>query len=252
MFNEDIATIITPLIKPASIVELRQAPTPEQLSTLSSHFGGKPYAEVDESWPVCPQCKRPLSFICQINMSDCKHETIPWIGLFTFFYCWECYPLEDNRDLPGQWLVRLYPSPQAEKAVSIEPQQVGEIAQTIPCSVVMKATKSLPDWDGIVVWCSEAEKLSVKADLDEPWKPYLSTVEQLIGEAGYVTMVGGYPYWVQYDATPKCSQCGERMELLAQIDSENVAGIMWGDAGLVYLFVCPRHPFEIRFETQCF
>ena len=183
-------------------------------------------------------------------MSDCKHEAIPGIGLFTFFYCWECFPQEDGGELAGQWLVRLYPDPQDRKATLIEPSQPGEPVQTTPCAVTMQPTHSLPDWDGIAVWCPEAADLSAQADPDEPWQSYLSTAEHLVGEADYATMVGGYPRWVQADATPTCPRCGRWMELLVQIDSERAAGITWGDAGLVYLFVCPDHLSQIRFEMQ--
>jgi hypothetical protein len=254
MYNEDIATLlaplITPLIQDATIVE------PQRVAAVGhgagSRFGGRPYAEAGDSWLVCGACGRPLTFICQIRMADCAHHPIPGIGLFTFYYCWECFPQEGGAETAGQWIVRLYGDPQEGKAVSIEPPQPGAPVQTIPCGVTMQPTRSLPDWDGIAVWCPEAADLSAQADADEPWQPYLSTAEQLVGEADYATMVGGYPHWVQSDATPICPGCGQRMELLAQIDSERAAGITWGDAGLVYLFVCPEHLSEIRFEMQSF
>jgi hypothetical protein len=184
-------------------------------------------------------------------MSDCSHRPIPGIGLFAFFYCWECFPQEDGSEPAGAWVVRLYPDPQDRKAISLEPPSE-EPVQTTPCAVTMQLCRSLPDWDGIAVWCPEAADLSAQAAPGEPWQPYLSTAEQLVGEAGYTTMIGGYPLWVQSEATPDCPLCGQRMELLAQIDSERAAGIMWGDSGLVYLFVCPDHLSEIRFEMQCF
>ncbi len=250
MYNEDIARLITPLIQAASAVELRRVASAEH--GVGSRFGGRPYAEAGESWPICGTCARPLSFICQIHMSDCTHRPIPGIGLFTFFYCWECFPQEDGGELAGQWLVRCYTDPQHRKATLIEPPQPGEPVQTTPCAITMQATRSLPDWDGIAVWCPEAADLSAQANPDESWQPYLSTAEQLVGEADYASMVGGYPHWVQSDATPTCPRCGQRMKLLAQIDSERAAGITWGDSGLVYLFVCPNHLSQMRFETQCF
>ena len=49
----------------------------------------------------------------------------------------------------------------------------------------------------------------------------------------------------------ECPRCDQLMEMFAQIDSEEEAGLMWGDVGCIYLFCCRRHPGEVRLELQC-
>ena len=80
----------------------------------------------------------------------------------------------------------------------------------------------------------------------------MASVETLGGLTDYATIVGGYPHWVQGEATPGCDVCKSGMRLLAQIDTEDEADIIWGDVGCVYIFYCPEHPRETRMELQCF
>jgi uncharacterized protein (DUF983 family) len=42
---------------------------------------------------------------------------------------------------------------------------------------------------------------------------------------------------LQWDETPTCRECGERMTFYGQLDSINDA-IVLADVGLVYVFVC--------------
>ena len=69
---------------------------------------------------------------------------------------------------------------------------------------------------------------------------------------GSRTKLGGEPTWIQGDATPECSECGEPMYFVAQIDSvehrsEHNAlmkeppkhiDFMFGDVGMIYVFYC--------------
>lgn len=56
-------------------------------------------------------------------------------------------------------------------------------------------------------------------------------------EVGQRHQLGGEPEWLQGDATPVCSECGEKMTFYGQLDSIN-DDIVLADAGLVYVFVC--------------
>jgi uncharacterized protein YwqG len=50
--------------------------------------------------------------------------------------------------------------------------------------------------------------------------------------------VGGYPHFYNGEFLSTCTNCGERMTHVAQIDSEKEY-INWLDAGVAYIFVCP-------------
>jgi len=80
---------LTPIVKEVTILELDDSTAPKH---TSSYFGGNPYAEEGDIWPICPTCEKALDFICQMNFKDCEHESRPKIGLFSFFYCYECHP----------------------------------------------------------------------------------------------------------------------------------------------------------------
>jgi hypothetical protein len=72
---------------------------------------------------------------------------------------------------------------------------------------------------------------------------------------GERSKLGGKPDWLQYDATPNCESCRDRMTFVAQIDSiemytkQNPHAIdsirhrskqqyMFGDVGMLYVFYC--------------
>lgn len=54
--------------------------------------------------------------------------------------------------------------------------------------------------------------------------------------------------WVQGEDTPVKEAVP--MKLLFQIDSEDNAGIMWGDVGLIYVFY-DENSERIEFTLQC-
>jgi hypothetical protein len=126
-------------------------------------------------------------------------------------------------------------------------------SRTKPCAANLELVQSVPDWDDINDIAPQLAQLSAAADESEPWSAYQSAVEELLGEEpNFRTQIGGYPHWVQGAATPDCKICNKPMRLLAQIDSEEDAGIMWGDSGSVYLFECAAHPDQIEMRLQCF
>jgi uncharacterized protein YwqG len=69
---------------------------------------------------------------------------------------------------------------------------------------------------------------------------------------GTRTKLGGVPTWIQGDETPECSECGESMDFVAQIDSvehrnehnpvmeepPKHVDFMFGDVGMIYVFYC--------------
>jgi uncharacterized protein YwqG len=107
----------------------------------------------------------------------------------------------------------------------------------------------LPDWEGINLYCNNALKLSCVLNEDRPWDNYNQIATKLIGEQDYQSQLGGYPKWVQGESTPIDDE-GNPMKLLFQIDSEDNAGLMWGDVGLIYVFY-DKKTEKIEFTLQC-
>lgn len=240
--TSDLEKLVAPLIRKATKLEVLPTSTPPENSQLKSHFGGQPYFEKGEMWPTSKKGKN-LDFIFQVfNSADIQLPKT--IALIQFYYDWDEFPWESEND---GWLVKIYSSVQNEKLESIP--KPGELEKSRYCEIIFKPTDTLPDWEGIDLHCNDASKLSCVLNEDEPWESYQQIVSKLIGEQGYQSQLGGYPKWVQGESTPLDSE-GNPMRLLFQIDSEDNAGLMWGDVGLVYVFYDEKSE-RIYFTLQC-
>ena len=63
---------------------------------------------------------------------------------------------------------------------------------------------------------------------------------------------GGYPAWEQapeYPAWPDCT--GPMAELVAQLESNGIAGVQCGDLGTAYVLRCPNHSECVDVIWQC-
>lgn len=249
MNNLSITLIVKPTIKPAFVLEPQVIPAGTVTPITISHFGGRPYAELGENWPICPDCELPLTFICQVNLNEVAPNLFPGIGLFTFFFCWDCFPNGDEGETEDLWVVKFYPHPESSRAMRLKATPRNQ-EPVKPCSFISKSVLTAPDWEGMFVWCPEAVDEANKINSDEPWVAYDQALEELGCFNEIATQVGGYPHWLQAEDTPRCPQSDAPLVLMAQIDSERKAGVTWGDGGSAYLFICPEHPGEVRLRVQ--
>lgn len=245
----DLRSRLPELKKPSILFRPRDAATGE-VDPVGSRFGGSPYAEEEEEWPECLDCGRPLDFVCQLNLSACAPEAIPGVDLITFFYCWHTFDWSsDDRD---SWSVRLYEDPSHEKAVPLDrPEADPDVYVTRPCALEPQRIDTLPGHDDLCEWFPEFEALNKVLNPEEPWAPYRRLVEQTVGDAfPQGTRTGGWPGRIQGGTLPM-AESGRPMHLLAQIDSEDKAGIMWGDCGFLYLFIDPDDHRCIELLVEC-
>lgn len=238
----DLENLVKPLIRQTTKLEVQPASRPPENSQLESHFGGHPYFEKGEEWPKGKNGKH-LDFIFQVFNSP-ELELPKSIELVQFFYDWEKFPWDTN---DNGWLVKKYKQVEKGKAEFIAKPE--EIEKSKFCKIEFKPTQTLPDWEGIDLFGNDASKLSCVLNEDEPWDSYDQIVTKLIGEQDYQSQLGGYPKWVQGESTPRDNE-GKPMKLLFQIDSEDNAGIMWGDVGLIYVFYDEKSE-RIEFNLQC-
>jgi len=242
MSKEELAIILKPLIKKAKLFKPK-ADSGASLASIESKFGGAPYAELNDFWPSCSSCNKELTFINQIHNKDDRQ-------LLVFYYCNECFPWGLGDEERGQWLIKLYKEPSPEKITSISRSSDDEFAP-IPCKVIASSVEVLPDWEGLDSVSEIAGNLCCKINDDSPWEEYDEAVARSGCLNEYATLIGGYPRFVQGEASPTCPKCDTDMIFYAQIDSEDEPSIMWGDIGLVYLFHCPEHKNEFQIELQC-
>lgn len=239
---EDLEKLIVPLIRAATKIEVQSASMPPKNAHLLSHFGGQPYFEKGEKWPMT-RSGRNMQFIFQVFNEE-GLELPQEIKLIQFFYDWEEFPWDTTDD---GWLVKIYKELDVKNIVNIP--RPAELDESKYCAIKFKPIKALPDWEGIDAACDKASAVSCALNSEEPWDAYENAVKRLVGEEDYLSQLGGYPKWVQGESTPK-NKNGEHMKLLFQIDSEENAELMWGDVGLVYVFYDEKSG-ETAFNLQC-
>ncbi len=238
----DLENLLKPLIRQTTKLDIQPASRLPENSQFESHFGGHPFFEIDEQWPKSRNGKY-LDFVFQLFNSS-ELELPKNIHLIQFFYDWEKFPWDTKDD---GWLVKIYDKVDKEKVQFIA--KPNELEKSKFCKIEFRPTQTLPDWEGINLYGSNASKLSCVLNEDEPWDSYDKVVTKLIGEQDYQSQLGGYPKWLQGDATPRNTE-GNPMQLLFQIDSEDNAGLMWGDVGLVYVFYDKKRE-SIELALQC-
>jgi uncharacterized protein YwqG len=239
---KEIEELVLPILRKATKIEVQNPVTPPSDSQLLSHFGGQPYFEEGGKW-FKSESGRYMEFIFQIFNSD--ELVLPKsIKLVQFFYDLEEFPWDTKDD---GWYIKIYETLNVNKLKKI-PKPV-ELEESKYCEMAFKSVESLPDWEGIHLYENRTVKIACALNDDEPWEAYDKVVEKLIGEQDYQSQLGGYPRWVQGESTPKNSN-GDYMKLLFQIDSEDNAGLMWGDVGLVYAFY-DEETKRIEFSLQC-
>lgn len=213
-------------------------------SQFISHFGGIPYFEKEETWPVNPKTENPLDFIFQI-VNNGGIEMPAEIKVLQFFYDWDEQPWNSNE---GGWLVKTYSAISKENAVTVEKPL--ELPDSSFCTIQFRPGKSLPDWETIFDIDPSIAEIATQMDSEEPWLPYDSMAIEITSDYENNSWVGGYAAWKQGEATPK--ENGVRFELLAQIESEERAGLVWGDSGSIYLFYNPENVRDIKFCMQSY
>ena len=210
----------------------------------NSRLGGVP--DLATPWPHYE--RRPLSCIAQLDLAELRAaggpEWLPDDGRLMFFYELEHGSWGLAAQDAGSSVV-IYevgdPKPAAE------PTDLDEDAKFPAYPVKFSPATSLPseerlelDWRGM----TKAENLAVEAAIEalQPSEP--------------VHQVGGFPRPVQADEMEEqCQQVTQGLDregatlktderisstdwrLLLQVDTDNDAGMMWGDTGMLYFWI---------------
>ena len=172
---------------------------------FQSHIGSSPYFEEGEEWPTNSH-GTPLDFIIQIARKDAP--LIPeWIDLLQFYILWgDDSPYESGDEC---WVIKAYPHIETRKAKIIEkPKKLRKKKGwpnpwPKPCKPSFEPIQSLPSAsdEEASYFTDIIEKMSGKyVGLDD----YEKLESAVIGKdfLDYITQVGGYPQWMQYDEIP--------------------------------------------------
>ncbi len=228
------------VMKPAWLLKCSEADT---VSRFQTHIGGiTPFAPVEDGWPMCDKCGKPLEFIWQIDFADFKGiGAFASQGLFQFFYCWDCFAWPPHEEYG--YACRWYPDFSAHRMRNVAqidtPPQIAESVRSFgPFCVDIVPFLSVPGKSSPENPISKSAQNEMVSEEDgRLWAVY-SFTEGFYLESELISRIGGYPPWIQYeDDTPHCPVCDARAEFVGAIGSADT-GLIWGDSGYWYFFAC--------------
>lgn len=231
-----------------------------------SRIGGLPSLPENVPWPEWEGA--PLAFLCQIDLSEVPRDHdrtgLPPSGMLFFFYdqqqsTWGFDPLDR-----GSWQVIYTVSAKEDGAVRTAPAGLDEdhLYQERPLAFTRVA--SYPDWAD--------ERVAALNLSDEQFDQYIDLCISVY-ESDAAHQLLGYPFPIQSDAMDLECQlvsnglyCGDpsgyshpsakslepgRADwlLLLQLDSDDEAGMEWGDDGMLYFWIKRGDLEEARFEN---
>lgn len=179
----------------------------------ATHFGLVPLAGVDEKWPTARDGTL-LRFVCQLNIADAPFTPacLADIKLLTFFVHPEEGLLAEENNI--NWSVRAYRTLQRLAPLAV-PSGCG-LPVGFECA--WSQVSDYPKYDD--------PDLIVPEGFDNS-EIHLENVHRTkIG--GYASNIQSEPWW-GYRAHPSGPM------YCLQIDSEEKAGLVWGDGGTVYI-----------------
>jgi len=223
-----------------------------------SHYGGIPYAEVNDVWPVLESgSSLPADFLIQVVLDDSFPS--PWANRLVVVF--------NQHDVDQT--VRCYQSPSVDQFVVMKggaaPQRPWRLRSIrIPRAPVAEnpvavatepADGGLLDYDPVVLLRSVPD-LHTKLSQHTTHPADLLAALLAPNHCGYgfelsdIVQTGGTPVWLHEGIEGiVCDQCGRSMRFLFQFGDLN-GGNLLGDSGVCYVFGCDAHPDQPRGIVQ--
>lgn len=214
----------------------------EDAAPDASKFSGAPALPQGEEWPRCPNCGAPMQLFVQLNARDLPAAAAERLagGILQLFYCTTSDPLCEV-DCEG-W------SPRGTSTLVrlLAPAEL-DAARAVPVPPGMFPPKRIAAW-------SLVEDYPIAEELEEMGVRLTNAEADLLYGSG-VPRTGdkllGWPAWVRSVEYPECPDCGGRMEMVFQLDSEDNVPYMFGDVGTGHVTQCPHHPRRLAFGWAC-
>ena len=228
-----------------------------------TRFGGAPLLPPRFEWPSYE--RRPLDFLLQVDLAELRRfecaPTLPPTGLLTFFYDIEGQPWGyDPAERDGSRVVLVDDGP----LVETRPPRRTPLS---PAGLRFWASSTLP-----AVGSRAYDRLELDAEVPDAYVDFALDFER----QGYPTRSGlhrllGHSANIQGDMQLEAQlvshglYCGDDRgyldpraaaldagaddwTLLLQLDSEDAAGMMWGDTGMLYFWIRRADLADRRFD----
>jgi len=237
------------------------------LSTSSggqrSRIGGLPALPEDSSWPEWNG--KPLAFLCQIDLSEipdaCDRQGLPASGMLYFFYNQEQETWGFDPKDEGSWRVVYAPAP--GEAPRTAPAGLAEEYIYKERPVALTPVETYPDW--------QDDRIGSLHLTDKQFDQYTEVCADVFGKShahhlfGHPSPVQGNDMDLQCQLVSQGLYCGDSSGyqsprakeieagradwiLLFQLDSDDDAGMMWGDCGMLYFWIRKQDLKECRFD----
>jgi uncharacterized protein YwqG len=179
----------------------------------ASNFGMAPLGSPGEKWPTWDS--KPLLFVCQMNLTTAPAvpPRLADIQLITFFVNPEFGILsEDNGK---DWRLRAYKSLEGLARIPA-PSDAPKVKKGFECR--WEECEDHPNYDD--------SELVVPAGSRRPRTELENVARTKVG--GYASTIQSEPWWGSKPHPSEPKYC-------LQINSEEKAGLVWGDGGTIYL-----------------
>jgi hypothetical protein len=206
----------------------------------ASHLGSGPDLPDDLDWPR--RDGRPLAFLAQIDLADVARvlpDSPLAAGHLWFFYDVKEEPWGYDANHAGGARVLFRPS-----GTLLRPSTPPEgLAETFPlCALTFEAYEDPPGLD--------EEKPPIS--LDEPASERYGAVREFLssGTGGTAHKLLGHADPVQGPMEPRCEELAGpgAWRLLLQLESDDTAGLMWGDTGRLYFWIRDEDLHACRYD----
>ena len=253
------------LVRPALRLETRKVPQAD-LALGQSRLGGEPDLPPKFSWPVYKG--KPLSFIAQVNLEAVARvmstAPLPKRGHLWFFYAAD----QDNWGFDpkdrGSSVVHY------EADVALErralPRELPAQGRFQPCAIVMSSYVDIPsmedqrnplmglDDDAFDNYTEVQDQLAAPSnDVAHKLLGHAQTIQGAMELECALTTNGIYTgdgRGYKDRRAAKLAQSQYDWRLLLQIDTDDSAGMMWGDAGRIYYWIREQDLLERRFDRS--
>jgi uncharacterized protein YwqG len=233
------------LMSQTKIMVGKKQPVSEK-SFLRSHFGGTPYFEAGEQWPVHKITGEPMEFVCQFVST----EGFPFPEDLKLIQLFFSFSYSNSEHFEDAWYIKTYNDIQVNKFTHV-PNPSGKLnAFYNPAYMVMDV--SLPDFETAITVNPIIHYLCKKISRRKPNTTYDKMVHYLMGDTEYGSAIGGWPNWLYHESNFDINFYKQGYRLLAQLDNECQAGLCWGDVGTAYLFYNLNDKNKYEFLLQAF
>ena len=245
-FSTDFIKSVIDKYKRSTIL-LRPHKSQISIGQHESKFGGIPAFSGFDIYPCCDMCKAPLNFVLQLYKKDFPTFYFPGsANLFQLFRC-------PNNDCPAAYseqydhkMFHYYLTAATDNKILAKPSHnLPDAENEIPdCYLKPQVTDDFPNFDDFEGNDFVNIEEQFGNDLTELFMEKYSAIPN--------SKLGGYPSFTQSPEYPTCG-CGKTKEFLFQLSSEDPEdgvekppppdkwsphGIMIGDVGNIYFYVC--------------